>query len=201
MRALPPLQIGSLRACFVFPPRPLHAKTVAKARADGLRGVMVIPFATSNRFCPTVAAALLTHVQGQLDPCIIISAGPAFVRHTDELLGAKRLAIMAVDVSRASDRRFSTLSPPCPQSANLRPRLPVQSNPDYGDRHRIEAAMHRAGLGSLAGVRRACGGRAWSAAAARQWPEVSDFVARCARFSHAILAWPWVSWSRNVQKV
>ena len=33
---------------FVFPPRPLLAKTVAKARANSLRGVMVLPFATSN---------------------------------------------------------------------------------------------------------------------------------------------------------
>ena len=28
--------------------------------------------------------------------------------------------------------------------------LPVQSKVDYGDRRRIEAAMHRAGLGGLA---------------------------------------------------
>ena len=33
---------------FVFPPRPPLAKTVAKARADGLWGVMVLPFATAD---------------------------------------------------------------------------------------------------------------------------------------------------------
>ena len=30
--------------------------------------------------------------------------------------------------------------------------LPVQSKVDYGDRRRIEAAMHRAGLGGLASI-------------------------------------------------
>ena len=93
-----------LEFAFVFPPRPLLAKTVAKARADGLRGVMVLPFATSDPVWPTVAAASLTHVQGQLDPCIIIFTSPAYVRHACELLDAERLAVMAVDFPKPNPK-------------------------------------------------------------------------------------------------
>ena len=105
-----PLRIGSPRACFVFPPRPLLTKTVVKARADGLPGMIVLPFATSDPVWPTVASASLTRVQGQLDSCIIIPS------------------LRLCDTSRASDRRFSSVSPPCPSAAELRPRLTVQSN-------------------------------------------------------------------------
>jgi hypothetical protein len=61
------------RECaFAFPPRGLLAPFVAKARSDGLRGVIVVPFAPSDSAWPTHAAASRTSVVGQRDPCVIV---------------------------------------------------------------------------------------------------------------------------------
>jgi hypothetical protein len=42
---------------FIFPPAALLPRVLAKARADGLRGVVVLPFTPSAAFWPGFAAA------------------------------------------------------------------------------------------------------------------------------------------------
>ena len=89
------------RECvFIFPPRGILPEFVAKARSDGMRGVVVVPFTPSDPTWPALAAASLTSVDGQRDPCIILSDLAAYVREGDDLGGAQRLAIMAVDFGR-----------------------------------------------------------------------------------------------------
>ncbi len=61
------------RECaFAFPPRGLQAPVVAKLRSDGLRSVIVVPFAPSDPAWPTLAAASRTSVVDQRDPCVIV---------------------------------------------------------------------------------------------------------------------------------
>ena len=131
---------------FAFPPRPLLVPFVAKARADGFRGVVVVPFTTSHPAWPTLAAASLTAPQKGVDPCVVVPASPAYVRHADELLGAQRLAIMAVDFSRACGRSFDGLAPPCGREGAHRHRASLESTVDEADRARIRAAVRQRGL-------------------------------------------------------
>ena len=69
---------------------------VAKARSDGMRGFIVVPFTPSDPAWPALTAASLTSVVGQRDPCIILPDPSAYVRVGDDLGGAQRLAVMAV---------------------------------------------------------------------------------------------------------
>ena len=135
------------RECaFVFPPRRLLPRVIAKARADGLRGVFVVPFAPSDPTWPTLAKASLTRVEGQRDPCIIVRASPTYVSDSPELLGAQRLAILAVDFTTAGSCNFDETRPACSRHAEARPRSTPQSEVDARDRWRIAAEWHRLGL-------------------------------------------------------
>jgi hypothetical protein len=131
---------------FAFPPRALLVRFVAKARADGFRGVVVVPFATSHPTWPTLAAASLTAPQKGFDPCVVVPASPAYVQHSGELLGAQRLAIMALDFSRACGRPFDGLASPCGKQGVHRPRASLESAADESDRVRIRAAIRQHGL-------------------------------------------------------
>jgi hypothetical protein len=134
------------RECvFAFPPRGLLARFVAKARADGLRGVIVVPFTPSDPSWPTLAAASITHVEGQRDPCVIVPNSAEFVREGDDLGGAQRLAVMAVDFQRWSRRSFTGTVAPCGRQGEQRPRPALQSARDESDRRRIAEALLRLG--------------------------------------------------------
>jgi hypothetical protein len=109
------------RECaYAFPPRGLLAAFVAKARSDGLRGVIVVPFVLSDPAWPTLAAASCMTVAGQRDPCVIVPNTPMYVRDGDDLGGAQRLAVMAVDFSQWSKRPFSAVAAPCGHHRGLR---------------------------------------------------------------------------------
>jgi hypothetical protein len=136
----------SHRECvFAFPPRGLLARFVAKARADGLRGVVVVPFAPSDPAWPTLAAASVTRVDGQRDPCVIVPNSSEYVRAGDDLGGAQRLAVMAVDFRRWCRRSFDDTVAPCGRQSEQRPRPALQSSRDEFDRRRIAAALLRLG--------------------------------------------------------
>ena len=45
------------------------------------------------------------------DPCAVVPANPAYVRHPGELPGAQRLAVLVVEFSRGSGRQLETLAP------------------------------------------------------------------------------------------
>ena len=102
------------RECaFAFPPRPLLLAFVAKARADGLHGVVVVPITPSDPAWPALVSASLSHVDGQLDRCVIVPNSCEFASEGADLGGAQRLAVMAVDFTRYSRRSFAGLVAPC----------------------------------------------------------------------------------------
>jgi hypothetical protein len=133
---------------FVFPPRAIWPRVVAKLRADRVRAILFVPFALSDPWWHTLAAASLTSVPDQIDPCIIVPSSPRYVSDTLSLGGAQRLAnvaIMVVDF-RPRHLRGAALAPPCAASFSRRPRLSIQSDHDAHDRRRIAAKMEAAGL-------------------------------------------------------
>ena len=85
---------------YAFPPTLMLPHFVNKARADGFRGVIVVPFTTSHTWWPTLMAASLTHVPGSKNRCVVVPATPKFIRHNQALGSAQRLAVLAVDFSR-----------------------------------------------------------------------------------------------------
>ena len=119
---------------------------MAKARADGLRGIMVVPFSPAIPAWPTLMAASLSSSPGQLDRCITVSASEQYVARHDDLGGAQRLAIFAVDFSRFSTRSFAGLAPACPRTAELRPRPALRYPLDDHDMRRIAAELYSRGL-------------------------------------------------------
>ena len=84
----------------VSPLASLVPRALAKARADGTRGVVVIPFSPSAAFWPGFAAASRSASPASFDPCIVVPASPSYVSEAADLEGAQRLAVMAVDFSR-----------------------------------------------------------------------------------------------------
>ena len=109
------------------------------------RGVVVVPFTPSDLTRPALAAASLTSVDGQRDPCIILSDPAAYVREGDDLDGAQRLAVMAVDFGRWSQRALVGFAPPCGWHAERRSLQSLQSESDAADRQRPAAALLRLG--------------------------------------------------------
>jgi hypothetical protein len=117
------------RECaFAFPLRSLLAPFVAKARSDGLRGVIVVPFAPLDPAWPTLAAASRTSVVGQRDPCVIVPNSSEHAREGGDLGGAQCLAVMAVDFSRWSRRSFEGVAAPCGRHRESRASQPLQSS-------------------------------------------------------------------------
>ena len=102
-----------------------------------------------HSFRPALAAALLTgtSVDGQRDPCIILPDPAAYFRVGDDLGDAKRLAVMAVDFGRWSQRTSVGLAPPCGGLAKqLRQRQSLQRELYAVDRQRLAVALRRLGL-------------------------------------------------------
>ena len=58
---------------FAFPPRGTLPEFVAKARSDGMRGFVVVTFTPSDPRWPALSAASLMSIDGQRDPCIVLS--------------------------------------------------------------------------------------------------------------------------------
>ena len=108
-----------------------------------MRGVVVVPFTPSDPRWPALAAALLTSVVGQRNPCIILPDPSEYVRVGDDLGGAQRLAVMAVDFGRWGKRLSVGFAPPCGGHAKLRQRQSLQRELYAADRQRLAAALLR----------------------------------------------------------
>ena len=134
----------------IFPPRALLSTTVAKLRADGVRGVVIVPFASSDPAWPTLMGALLTRLDNQRDACHILpaSAIQRYVSDTSELGGAQRLAVFAVDFGRQRPGAFvePDVAPPCGREREARPRPILQGAVSQEDRRRIAAVMEQRGV-------------------------------------------------------
>jgi hypothetical protein len=137
------------RECvFAFPPRALLPAFVAKARADGLRGIVIAPFTPSDPVWPALASASLMVNAGQKDRCLILPNWAQLVSEGEDLGGAQGLAIMAVDFSRWSSRSSAGVISPCAAQGEHRPRPSLLSSQDVEDRQRIAQALLRLGGGS-----------------------------------------------------
>ena len=117
------------RECvFAFPPRSLLPAFVAKARADGLRGVVVVPFTPSESTWPALEAASLTVIDGQKGP---VCYRAELLRIRQGRFGSRRCAAPGGDGSRfqsvqsANVRRhrcpLSTASGPSPATIAMQP--------------------------------------------------------------------------------
>jgi hypothetical protein len=65
---------------------------------------VIAPFTPSNPVWPGLASASLTVVDRQRDRCLILPNSAQFVCEGEDLGGAQRLAVLAVDFSRWSSR-------------------------------------------------------------------------------------------------
>ena len=143
----------------IFSPRALLPATVAKLRADGVRGVVIVPYALSDPAWPTLMGASLTRLDNQRDACHILpaSAIQRYVSDTSELGGAQRLAVFAVDFGRQRPGAFAEpdVAPPCGREREVRPRPILQGPVAVGDedRRRIAAVMDPRGVTVSGGKR------------------------------------------------
>jgi hypothetical protein len=111
------------RECvFAFPLLALLPAFVGKARADGLRGIVIVPFTHSDPAWPVLASASLTVIARQKDRCLILPNSAQFVCEGEDLGGAQRLAILEVDFSRWSSRSSAGVAAPCAAHGEHRPR-------------------------------------------------------------------------------
>ena len=137
----------------IFPPRALLPATVAKLRADGVRGVVIVPYALSDPAWPTLMGASLTRIENQRDACHILPAS-AIVTGTSKFGGVQRLAFFAVDFGRQRPGAFAEpdVAPPCGRG-DARPRPILQGPVGHEDRRRIAAVMDQRGVTVRGGKR------------------------------------------------
>ena len=125
---------------FAFPPPPLLPAFVAKARADGVRAIVVAPLAVASpSWNKLLRASVIRNGEGYLR-----------VRRQHPFPDADvagELAIFAVDFAALSSRtRAVPASPPCGSAACFRGRDPLGSPHDRAERARIHAELAAVGL-------------------------------------------------------
>ena len=125
---------------FAFPPPPLLNAFVAKARADGVRAIVVTPLSVSAPYwSKMLRASVVPNADGYLR-----------VRRQQSHLGSDvdgELAIFAVDFSQHATRLRPDLpAPPCGAEAAFRGRCLAGSPLDQAERARIHAELAAVGL-------------------------------------------------------
>lgn len=122
---------------FAFPPSILIRRFITKARADGARGVVIVPRAITASYWPRLLSASLP-IDGQ--PYARLRNPRAMLEDADGF-SSSELAIFAVDFSLGDTRRSDTCSPACGQEGAWRGR-PVLGYPaDVEDRIRIREQL------------------------------------------------------------
>jgi hypothetical protein len=124
-----------LETLFAFPPPAMLNHFVAKARADGIRAVVVTPLAVSAPYWnKLLRASVVTNPDGYIR-----------MRRQSAALGSDapgQLAIFAVDFSPHSTRRHAHCpAPPCGREGEFRGRCPSGSPADQAERARIHADL------------------------------------------------------------
>jgi hypothetical protein len=125
---------------FAFPPTALLNRFVAKARADGVRAVVVTPLAVS---APYWTKLLRASVVGNTDGYIRVRRQQAASSDSD---AAGELAVFALDFSPWSARSRTVPDAPCGHEGRFRGRDPRGSPLDIADRARIQADLVALGL-------------------------------------------------------
>jgi hypothetical protein len=125
---------------FAFPPPPLLNAFVAKARADGVRAIVLTPLAVTAPFWSKLLRASIIP-----DPKGYHRVRSSFALKDSDLPG--QLALFAVDFANDTCRRHSS-SPaaPCGSEGTFRGRCFAGSPSDTADRQRIHADLAAVGL-------------------------------------------------------
>jgi hypothetical protein len=130
--------MGSLEP---MPPTALFNRFIAKAIADGVRAIVVMPLAVS---APYWTKLLRASVFPNEDGYVRVSRQPYAPPDSDT---AGELAIFAVDFTLwSSRRRTSSPAPPCGLEALFRGRDPLGFLVDQDERRRIRARLVQLGL-------------------------------------------------------
>ncbi len=125
---------------FAFPPAVLLNRIVEKARADGIRAVVVTPLAVS---APYWTKLLRASVVSNADGYLRVRRQQAASSDSD---AAGELAIFAVDFSPWSARSRALPDAPCGQEGRFRGRDPHGSSLDHAVRALIRAQLVQLGL-------------------------------------------------------
>jgi hypothetical protein len=125
---------------FAFPPPPMLNAFVAKARADGIRAIVLTPLSvTAPYWNKLLRASVVPNAQGYRR-----------VRNSLALLDsdvAGHVALFAVDFAPASARhRTAPVFPPCGREGAFRGRNLAGSTTDLADRQRIHDELAAVGL-------------------------------------------------------
>ena len=127
---------------FAFPPSILIRRFIAKARTDGVRGVIIVPLAVTSAYWPRLMSASLS-INGQ--PFVRLR-NPSDMLENADGFSSPSLAIFAVDFGPDSSRCADHCAPVCGQESAWRGR-PVLGNPaDVEDRRRIRDELVRSEL-------------------------------------------------------
>ena len=134
------MRLHTSRDTLRLPPPPLLNAFVAKARADGVRAVVITPLSVAAPFWnKLLRASVVPNAEGYLR----VRRQPA--RLDSDVAG--ELAIFAVDFAPYSTRtRASPCSPPCCREGVFRGRCLVGSPADQAERARIHAELQAVGL-------------------------------------------------------
>jgi hypothetical protein len=108
-------------ASFAFPPRNLISAFIAKAAADRIRAIVLVPLAVTEPFWPALLQASVVDGQG-FD--ILRRPGPLLLHAGGQHFSA--LALFAVDFGAASPADPLVVSP-CARACDHRPRPPPMS--------------------------------------------------------------------------
>lgn len=122
---------------FAFPPRVLIRRFIAKARADGIRGIVIVPLAISAAYWPRLLAAAIP-VNGS--PFVHLRNLRAMLSHADDF-SSPALALFAVDFAPFTSRSAEIFFPPCGQEQEWRGRHPLGSSIDQEDRKQIHDVL------------------------------------------------------------
>ena len=122
---------------FAFPPRDLISAFLAKAVADRIRAVVLVPLAVTEPYWPTLLGASVSGGQGfdivrRPDPLLLHAGGQRF----------SALALFAVDFG-ARLPAAPLLTPPCALACEHRPRPPPVSILGAGVGHDARTAAAR----------------------------------------------------------
>jgi hypothetical protein len=137
----PKCGLAHREALFAYPPPALLNRFIAKARADGVRAIVVTPLAVSAPYwSKLLRAALVTNKSGYIRLRAQQNCPPG----SDT---AGELAIFAVDFSADSSRnRAAPPAPPCGHEAEHRGRPTAGSPHDQSERRRIHEELAAAQL-------------------------------------------------------
>jgi hypothetical protein len=126
---------------FVFAPPSLLRRFMAKAEADEVRAIVIVPFSVTAfywRFLTEVA--LPVNDAGEF--FLVLRNLRQWLVNPELYRGAK-LALFAVDFSRQGSRLPNALSPGCGQEARFRGRPRHGCVRDQDDRRRIQLALRQ----------------------------------------------------------